>query len=271
MTREDLKKLQNTQLNILKDVVRVCNENDIKYFVMYGTLIGTVRHQGTIPWDNDIDIMMTRDEFKKFFNVRYELPNNLVVNFLDTNDIDISGEARISNINTLQYGINHQSKKGNISIDIFIFDNAKLFPSIIRNLKCKCSEFLRFMILDDFERKWLYDLHQSSKLKIAFLKLTEILGKKTSKEKVLKKIKNTFVTNEDTGYIVCCNDSDHGLLKKSDFSNSVTMKYEDLDVSVPVGYDNILRSYYGDYMQLPPEEKRFTANLDDFVVEYLDE
>lgn len=66
MTKDELIKLQKTQYEILKDLVYVLDKNNINYYLAYGTLLGAVRHQGSIPWDNDIDIFMTKEEYLKF-------------------------------------------------------------------------------------------------------------------------------------------------------------------------------------------------------------
>lgn len=270
MTNDDLVKLQKTQLEILRTVVNVCNKHNINYSVMYGTLLGTIRHKGVIPWDNDIDIMMTREEFRKFYSVKKDLPDNLAVNFLYIKDSDKVPEVRISNIKTLQYGVNHKSKKGNVSIDIFVFDDAKLYSARKTSLIIKYVNILKFILLDDFEREWLYDIHKNNKLKLAFIKATEFLSKKTDKQSVINKIINILMSSNETGYIRCWGDSDNVIYNKKDFENCTLMKYEDLDVCVPVNYDELLRKSYGDYMKLPPENERFTSSLSDFVVEYLE-
>lgn len=271
MDSKDLRKLQNTQKDILKEVIRVCKQNDILYFVAYGTLLGTIRHKGSIPWDNDIDIMMTRKEFNKFLAVKDKLPSHLVVKFLDTDDVETVGEVRVSNTRTLQYGINHQEKKGNVSIDIFIMDYAKIMPSWMVSIKSKYVKLLHFLSLDEFERKWLYDIQKGSKLKMLFLKATEIAGKGYSSDKAIKKIKK-MLTCEKSPYYICISDlTEYILFEASGFEKPVEMPYEDIMVNVPQTYDKVLTASYGDYMQLPPEEKRFTSQLDDFVVEYLDE
>lgn len=69
MNHIELKALQNTQYKMLKAVDVICKKYDIKYYLIYGTLLGAVRHKASIPWDYDIDIAMPREEFKKFRSI----------------------------------------------------------------------------------------------------------------------------------------------------------------------------------------------------------
>ena len=72
MERELLRKVQLTQLEIAKEIRRVCEENDIPYFLTCGTLLGAVRHQGFIPWDDDMDVGMLRENYEKFCRIAPE-------------------------------------------------------------------------------------------------------------------------------------------------------------------------------------------------------
>lgn len=75
---ETLKHIHDVELMILKDFIKFCEENDLTYFMYAGSLLGAIRHKGFIPWDDDLDVVMLRDEFEKFkrlysSNEKYEL------------------------------------------------------------------------------------------------------------------------------------------------------------------------------------------------------
>ncbi len=74
MTHSELKKQQKIQLKMLVDFDAFCKEHGLKYFMVYGTLLGAVRHKGFIPWDYDIDTAMTRAEYEKFKAIQHKLP-----------------------------------------------------------------------------------------------------------------------------------------------------------------------------------------------------
>lgn len=265
MNNDELIKLQNHQSKILKAVIDVCDRHQITYYVFYGTLIGTIRHKGFIPWDNDIDIAMTRDEYNKFLKVVDDLPSNLFHQTLEPAGCEFTYEARISDSNTLQYGKHHDSVKGHVSIDIFVLDYAKKFS----RLTVEKVRFLKMCALNSFEKEYLYDIHKGNKLKMLYIKLTDILSKKYDEKTVNSLIFKMVCSKTKTDYVLSAL-YPSPLYSVQWLGEGKMMPFGDFDVRVPSDYDSALRAYYGDYMQLPPEEKRFTEGMEDFVVEYLE-
>lgn len=121
-------KLQNLwkiQLNILKEIDNICQKNDISYFAISGTLLGAIRHNGYIPWDDDLDIGMTRDNYNKFLKVASkELKNEyfLQTSHTEKNFFRVHAQVRYSNSTMLTKGdYNHKYNMG-VWVDIFVYD-----------------------------------------------------------------------------------------------------------------------------------------------------
>ena len=118
----ELQHLQATQKEMLRVYSQLCDKYGIQYFAMYGTLLGTVRHQGTIPWDCDIDVVMYRAEYEKFLKVSRELPKQYELRTIVYGDPNLTGLTRIIKKKTRIYVPGHETEKGEIHIDIFVFD-----------------------------------------------------------------------------------------------------------------------------------------------------
>lgn len=119
------KELQKYGLKILSEFHNICEANNIKYILDYGTLLGAVRHKGFIPWDDDIDVAMTREDFNKFQELASKLlPENM---FLQTNESDENyyntfAKIRIPDNNYIEKAVEHFDHVHGPWIDIFIYD-----------------------------------------------------------------------------------------------------------------------------------------------------
>lgn len=256
---ETLKHLQEIQLMMLKDFIKICEENDLTYFVIGGTLLGTIRHGGFIPWDDDIDVIMYRKDFEKLNNIMTATPNEKY-GFIDVLNEETYhytwGRFTLKNTILAEWWANQVDYTPNIFIDIFIMD--KIPDNKIKRFIHRWSSFT----LNQLSNYSLIKFKNESKIKeivqqstYYFLKIIPI-----SPMTIKKKCVKTYRKYED---IECEEYCDFPSLmhmpiyNKNDFLPPKKVKFEDIEVNVPNDYDKILTRLYGNYMELPPEDKRF--------------
>lgn len=132
---EELRKLQLVLLDAMVEVDRVCRKNGIKYSIAFGSLLGAVRHKGFIPWDDDIDICMTRENYDKFAKIAYQM-NQRICTFQD-NDNDPEypwgyGKIRRTGTSYIRLGHEHLKHRDGMFIDVFPMDDIPQNPILIR-------------------------------------------------------------------------------------------------------------------------------------------
>ena len=256
---ETLKHLQKVQLMMLKDFIKICEENDITYFVIGGSLLGAVRHNGFIPWDDDIDVIMFRSDFEKLNMVMSENPNEKyhLFNVLNEETYHYTF-ARFNLKNTVleEWWAKQVDYTVNIFIDIFIIDK------IPDNKIKRFIQRGRCLILNQSVMYSLIKFENESKIKEIiqrtihyFLKIMPI-SPMTLKRRCVKAY-TKYQNIECEQY--CDFPSVHfmPIYEKKDFFPMKKVKFEDIYVNVPNDYDKILTRLYGNYMELPPEDKRF--------------
>lgn len=270
-TEEQRQIVQNVSRGILKDIIEFCERNNIEYFMMYGSLIGAVRHHGMIPWDDDIDIAMTRENYYRFI----ECVRTNDEEFLKKYNLWINGSGSIkyvSEIKVGKLGTKYCPKIGEdldinkyITVDIFCVDYIK--PSYISNigLKNRFRVFLSISKLNWAEKRFMMRVFRQGTgplkyLKIIALFLMHILrlvfSEKGIEHFIYKMAVDESNKSKYMGIVV------GGLLPNyfnSDFSLQ-KVKFDDLEVLIPDNYNEILTRLYGDYMTPPPKENR--CNLD---------
>lgn len=149
MKVEDLRIVQEIATEILFDIVDVCEKNNIEYFMLYGTLIGAVRHQGMIPWDDDIDIGMTRENYEKFLSIadkQLAAENQMIL---------MGSKHTLSEIKVGRRGTYYCIKgteelniANQITVDIFLIDYVKEKSPIQQGISKKVRWFLRMCSLN---------------------------------------------------------------------------------------------------------------------------
>lgn len=241
----------------LRSIDKCCRENNIPYSLTWGTLIGAIRHHGIIPWDDDIDLMMERNDYDRFLKVYNDPQYDVYCPQKRKNFYHVL--TKISNNNTLIYYNFWKDSPHGLWISIFPYDNV---PDVEKkSWKIKRSVLLQLYHIRT--SRWTYTRKWYANCVIAVAKkiLTPI-----SPRTLFNHIERclTKYNNKKTNYISIW-DNGNGYTKFARFPSKLFDEYIDVDFEnekIPIikGYDQFLRQYYGDYMTPPPVNKQVPSH-----------
>lgn len=258
-TKEQLEELKNIELQMLRVFVEICEKENLKYYLLGGTLLGAVRHKGFIPWDDDIDVGMPRTDYEKFVSgCQKYMPKDYFIQTFETDPEYPANFAKIRNSKTtfIESSLKNCKINHGVYIDVFPLD---FYPD---------NESFCYSA-----KKLLLSLRISDAFSVSGMKM------KTKAVRMISRIIYPSV-----GYAV---------KKREEFFKSVTggkrianhcgawgkkeivpakwygegkkLVFEGTEVSVPLEYEKWLTQVYGDYMQLPPPEKRIGHHFTEIV------
>ena len=273
-----LKKVQQTELGILKDFIKVCDENNLTWFGDAGSGIGALRHKGFIPWDDDIDVVLPRKDFNKMIEVFKR---------------DYSDKYTIANVETME---NYP-----LMTTRLMLKGTKFVEEPLKNLKCELGIFLDIYPYDNIpdsdeelkkqaKRAWFW-----SKVLILIHVAFPVLPYKGFKAKlthavtglihagmVVFRISHKWIAGKCLEIANMYNDKEtkrmaflfdtnpywHIMVKEEAFPLQI-YDFEDVKMPLPACEDKKLRKMYGNYMELPPEDKRI--NHSPYIIKFEDE
>ena len=247
--------IKSVELEILKYVHNFCVKNDIKYFINYGTLIGAVRHKGFIPWDDDIDICMFRKDYEKFIDLFSKDDGIYKILSLETNDKYYNNFIKIVNSKTkIEDERNYKTYDSGIFIDIFPMDFFDDWDLIEKIYKWESFKLLSFSKKENIQ-------YGDSKLKDFIRRFFWVILKPVSPRFFAKKIKKYIdrgikENGKYFGLVGCSKWKYTDVFDHNPFEELIELDFEDYRFFAPKNYDEILRKYYGDYMEFLPVEKR---------------
>ena len=261
MDNVTLRKVQLVQLEIAKEIDRICRENDIAYFLAGGTLLGAIRHKGFIPWDDDLDVGMLRTEYEKFLEIAPEKlsPRYKMLDWnSDPNYPHPMGKI-IKRGTVYREGKRHDDAEQGIWVDIFPYDNALDFDKsfkrrgfhlkVLRGL-IRAKSHYQTWYSDDGIILSKYIKNLPFRILAVFFKKDRLIRKYEIISKLDENKDNKFVYENGT------EDYDKWCFPKTIFTTFVNSEFESYPFSIPKDYDKYLTTAYGDYKKLPPEEER---------------
>lgn len=262
---ENIDLLHKVDMEIVKKVVEICDRHQLRYYMLGGTMLGAIRHKGFIPWDDDVDLGMPRDDYEEFLRIAPdELPPVMkVVNYRNTPDYQYYITRVLHTMTKVEEErIGNQNRYTNASIDIFPIDGTP---------NCKIARWIYFLRVlyhralmslcykDSIDRKrkrgtaeklllWFMERVPVEKLTTPYrekCKIDKLLrSQSVEKSKYIGNIMGAYRTRE--------------IVPREFYGEGAYYPFEDMQLRGLEMYDAYLSYTYGDYMKLPAPEQRKT-------------
>ena len=254
MTMDEFKRVE---LDILLEVVKFCDEHSIEYLLAYGTMLGAVRHKGFIPWDDDIDIYMTRSNRNKFLELFVGDAKPAHLEAIGPHDARAKAPfMKIVDLRTVKEDPNYTYADGALGVDIDVFaidgqpEDEKEFDRWYKKLN-------RLYTVDFFMTLGKFNSLKRKLMALAVLPVKIFYGRKKLRKKIDRMHeKYPYETSKFAGAIegICCCRNDRA--PKECFEEYIWADFEGYQFKMAKGYDVIMTELYGDYMTPPPVENR---------------
>ncbi len=259
---EKLKEVQQVQLELLRKFVQLCEENNIAYYAVYGTLLGAERHKGFIPWDDDVDVAIWRKDAEKLKQIVKKSP-------IDSCDFVFSDEEKDFHCNVIKFQNRNTTSvnlhffdpmgKYGIGIDVEIIDYT--FSGYrLRKAKHSLLQFIYQLLYMKQYGETFFLLQNIAPKRKKRLKALSSRVKKNTLIKWMERVAGSHGFGKK-----CCSIytyEQHHDLRSDWFRQSRKLPFEGMQISAPLHYTECLKSMYGeDYNQLPPENERVQKHL----------
>ena len=256
-----LPEIKEIELNILKEFHAFCEENGIRYFISHGTLLGTIRYKGFIPWDDDIDVLVPREDYDRLIRIYKDSEQYRLFSF-EKDERFLFPYAKLCDMTTrkIETGDDDGLKLG-LDMDIFpldAWDNDKkrAFREVKRQRRAMFHLNLSKLNKPD-------SIHPLKRLIKGILMIfSKMVGSKYYVRRLIKEARRH--SYEGSAYLGGKAWNVYGkrdVLPAEVFDHPIKVEFEGCTFWAPVGYDTFLTSLYGDYLPEPPPEKRKTHHV----------
>ncbi len=253
----DIDEVKQIEVKILDAFVSFCNQNNLRYYLAYGTLLGAVRHKGFIPWDDDIDVTMPRPDYQKFISL-WPAGGKYAVLECTQNEEYVYPFAKVCDTDTFlqERGVCLDYDMG-IYIDVFPLDaipgtleDSKGFIRSLQNQeKCRlysmmpCEYIFKDGSKTNFTRKLLW-------------RVIKAIGPHRFAKRMNRRSQKYGYSPQLYGGSLTTRFPEHEIFPLSILEETTELEFEGKRYIAPADYNQVLTLLYGDYMELPPEEER---------------
>ncbi len=251
---DTLRKLQLSELEILKELEKICCENGLTWWLIGGSLLGAARHGGFIPWDDDIDVVMPREDYERFLSL--SLPDTLAVRNERSDPKSLQLFTKLMRKGTVYREASRRNTglSSGIFIDIFPLD---YYPdTFLKYAEHRCMDLLfHFRMRGEYA-----DAHKGKGLTKLMREVLMGLARLLKRDAVsFMQEYASYIRRAEAGtkvFIAAGAYGEKDISPAEWFRKTEYLPFEGSYMPVPCGYDSILRRVYGAYTELPPPEKR---------------
>lgn len=267
---EELTKLRKAQLELLLCFSKLCEKNDLNWFICFGSLLGAARHGGYIPWDDDLDVGMLREDYDVFLEVAHrELPSGFKLLSAKYEGCYLRAYSRLTlsgTKNTYESMSGEDADEG-ICIDIFVFDNvpsdkdkaikfikkSRYWHTLCKRITVENPETYLSKLSEELRNKsipkWNRDRKIANRLGITAKQINYFFEKKRQKYK-----------NKATGLVASIKGNGDHVYSYDSLKNTIDMFFEGIRVRVPADWIGFLKADYDDYTYIPEDDDRKNHN-----------
>lgn len=260
LVSDKMKKIWGVELRLLDAAAGICERHHLKFFMLHGTLLGAVRHRGFIPWDDDLDIGMPREDYDRFLAAaEKELPEPLSVQTMWTEEDCFFGSyCRLRDGSTTGIQVRELGHKGNqgIWIDILPLDNCVQDPERYRYKERRIKHYNRLLQAKIYGSQENCFGGLSRGMSLFYRFMAAFFSHNRLCDRLDQAIR--LYTDQETGDLAIFSGyTNHRVLNRKDFWDTVLLEFAGRNLPAPKGYENYLFMIMGkDYMRFPPESER---------------
>ena len=260
-----VRQIQLAELEILKWFIKICEENQLRYFLYGGTALGAVRHEGFIPWDDDIDIIMPRPDYDRLIELSSKISSGETRYKMEFPEAITNPHVLIGKIydTTIRVEADNAHDSGYLWIDIMQLDG---LPERYEGYLSRVS-FLRKIYLAKMKQYKKAFAKNMTKTQIILKKVKRIPLLLINYDKLTKFILKYCKKYPFEGATYVCNNAWYTtpskIFKKEWFRDAVKVNFEDIEADICIDYDEFLSKRYGkNYMKIPPKSEQITHSFE---------